>query len=77
MIKHHVAEEEKPDEGIFAKAEEDQIDNASLAAEVASRKQELQRRAARLRLTRTVSFNLDLSNLTEENSMARYSDMDS
>ena len=76
MIKHHVAEEEKPDEGIFAKAEEHQIDNASLAAEVASRKQELQRRAARLRPTRAVSFNVDLSNLMEENSMARYSDMD-
>ncbi len=76
MIKHHVGEEEKRGEGIFAKAEQHQVDNASLAAELAERKQELQRRAARLRPTRAVSFNLDLSNRMEEDSMARYSDMD-
>jgi hypothetical protein len=76
MIKHHVAEEEKRGEGVFAKAEQHQVDNASLAAELAERKQELQRRAARLRPTRAVSFNLDISNLMEEDSMARYSDMD-
>ena len=76
MIKHHVAEEEKRGEGVFAKAEQHQVDNASLAAELAERKQELQRRAARLKPTRAVSFNLDLSNLMEEDFMARYSDMD-
>jgi hemerythrin superfamily protein len=71
QIKHHVAEEEKPGEGIFAKAEEHQIDKPELA----QRKQELQRRAARLRPTRAVSFNLDLTSLMED-SMARYSDSD-
>jgi hypothetical protein len=76
MIKHHVAEEEKRGEGMFAKAEQHQVDNASLAAELAERKQELQGRAARLRPTRAVSLNLDLSNLMEEESMARNSDMD-
>jgi len=75
MIKHHVAEEEQPSEGIFAKAEEHDVDNPSLASELAERKQELQRRAARLRPTRAVSFNLDLRNLMEE-SMARNSDND-
>lgn len=47
MIKHHVAEEEKPGEGIFAKAEK-------LAARLASRKQDPQGRAAHLRPTRAV-----------------------
>ncbi|SEP50742.1 Hemerythrin HHE cation binding domain-containing protein, partial [Rhodospirillales bacterium URHD0017] len=75
MIKHHVAEEEQPGEGILAKAEEHDVDNPSLASELAERKQELQRRAARLRPTRAVSFNLDLRNLMEE-SMARNSDND-
>jgi hypothetical protein len=75
MIKHHVGEEEKRGEGVFARAEQHQVDNASLARELAERKQELQRRAAPLRPTRAVSFNLDLSNLMEE-SMARNSDMD-
>ena len=63
MIKHHVAEEERPGEGIFAKAQTHNVDNASLAAELAERKQELQRRAAGLKLTRAVSFNLDLGNM--------------
>jgi hypothetical protein len=75
MIKHHVGEEEKRGEGVFAKAEQHQVDNPSLAAELAERKQELQRRAARLKPTRAVSFNLDLTNLMED-SMARNSDMD-
>jgi hemerythrin superfamily protein len=75
MIKHHVAEEEKPGQGVFAKAQAHNVDKPELATELAERKQELQRRAARLRPTRAVSLNLDISNLTED-SMARYSDMD-
>jgi hemerythrin superfamily protein len=75
MIKRHVAEEERPGQGIFAKAQTHNVDNASLAAQLAERKQDLQRRAAGLKPTRAVSFNLDLGNMMEE-SMARYSDMD-
>ncbi len=75
MIKHHVAEEEKPGQGIFAKAQAHDVDKPELATELAERKQELQGRAARLRPTRAVSLNLDISNLTED-SMARNSDMD-
>ena len=75
MIKHHVAEEEKPGQGVFAKAQAHDVDQPALATELAERKQELQRRAARLRPTRAVSLNLDISNLTEDR-MARYSDMD-
>jgi hemerythrin superfamily protein len=73
QIKHHVAEEEKPGQGVFAKAQEHQVDKPELATEMAELKQELQRRAARLRPTRAVSLNLDLGNLMEK-SMARYSD---
>lgn len=65
MIKHHVAEEEKPGEGIFAKAEEHNVDNASLASQLASRKQALQSRGQSLRPTHAVSFNLDLGSLME------------
>jgi hypothetical protein len=72
MIRHHVAEEEKPGEGVFAKAEEHDVDNPPLATQLAERKQELQGRAARLGPTRAVSLNLNLM----EGSMARYSDMD-
>ena len=72
MIKHHVAEEEKPGEGVFAKAQAHDVDSPELADELAERKHELQERAGRLRPTRAVSFNLDLGHLTEEG----YSDMD-
>lgn len=73
QIRHHVAEEEKPGEGILAKAEQHNVDGVPLATRLAERKQELQRRAASLKPTRAVSFNLDVSNLMEE-PMPRYSD---
>ena len=75
MIKHHVAEEEKPGQGVFAKAQAHNVDKPALATELAERKQELQRRGMRLGPSRAVSLNLDISNLTEDR-MARYSDMD-
>lgn len=75
MIKHHVAEEEKPGEGVFAKAQAHDVDQPALATELARRKQELQKRAARLRPTRAVSFNLDIGNLAEDR-LARHPDMD-
>lgn len=65
QIKHHVAEEEKPGEGIFAKAQEHDVDSAELATELAERKQELQSRGPRLRPTRAVSFDLDVGELME------------
>jgi hemerythrin superfamily protein len=72
QIKHHVAEEEKAGEGIFAQAKEHGVDTPELARRLAQRKQELQGRAADLRPTRAVSFNLDFVRVMEE-SMPRYS----
>lgn len=41
QIKHHVAEEEAPDEGVFAIAEKKQVDLDELGQELAARKEEL------------------------------------
>lgn len=46
LIRHHVAEEEKPNEGAFAQAKENDIDSEELAEELQHRKQELQSRGA-------------------------------
>jgi hypothetical protein len=40
-IKHHVREEEKPGEGIFAQARQQALDMAALGAKLAARKQQL------------------------------------
>ena len=40
-IKHHVKEEEKPGEGVFAQAREGDVDMAALAERMAARKQQL------------------------------------
>lgn len=69
QIKHHVGEEEKPDEGIFAKAQAHGIVDDNLARRLRERKGELQRRAAEQRPTRAVSIQLSAL----ENDMARYS----
>lgn len=47
QVRHHVAEEEKPD-GIFAQAAQHGIDTDALARRLLERKQALQRRAAEL-----------------------------
>ena len=44
-IKHHVREEEKPDQGIFAKAKEAGVATAELAAQLVTRKQKLMEEA--------------------------------
>jgi len=63
QIRHHVAEEEKAGEGVFAKAQAHQVDTPRLAAELAERKQELQRRGSRLQPTRAVAFDIDLRDM--------------
>ncbi len=68
QIKHHVAEEEKPGDGIFAQAKARGLDTADLANRLKQRKEELQGRAAELRPTRAVSLNLDFD---QEERMAR------
>lgn len=72
QIKHHVAEEEKPGDGIFAQALSHQVETPELASRLQQRKQELQGRAAEARPSRVVSFDLDSINQTED-SMARNS----
>ncbi len=68
QIKHHVAEEERPANGLFARAKAHDVDKPELARRLKERKATLQRRAAELRPTRAVS----LSNIMEDD-MARYS----
>ena len=72
QIKHHVAEEEKPGDGIFAQALSHQVETPELASRLQQRKQELQGRAAEARPSRVVSFDLESINQTE-GSMARNS----
>ena len=74
QIKHHVAEEEKPGEGIFAKAEKAKLDNEELAQRLTRRKQALQAQSDRLTPSRVVSIQMQAGsgyrNPQEEN-MAR------
>ena len=58
QIKHHVAEEEKPGSGIFAKAQATALDLQQLGQRLQQRKQALQQAAqnGRLPLSRPVSF---------------------
>jgi hypothetical protein len=69
QVKHHVGEEEKPTEGIFARAEEHGVAGEDLARRLRERKQELQGRAAGLRPTRAVSIN---ASALEELDMPRF-----
>ncbi|HTK34151.1 MAG TPA: hemerythrin domain-containing protein [Caulobacteraceae bacterium] len=56
QIKHHVGEEEKPGEGIFAKARAAGLDTPDLAQRLKSRKDELMARPDRLTPSRMVSI---------------------
>ncbi|WP_296600458.1 hemerythrin domain-containing protein [Phenylobacterium sp.] len=56
QVRHHVAEEEKPREGIFAKAQSSGVDTAELGRRIKARKQELMSRQDALRPSRPVSF---------------------
>jgi hypothetical protein len=58
MIKHHVEEEEEPSEGVFAQAQEHDIDDADLAQEIIQRKQELQQRGIGRRPARPVALGM-------------------
>jgi hemerythrin superfamily protein len=69
QIEHHVEEEEKPGDGIMAKAQSSGIDTADLASRLMRRKSELQGRAADLRPIRAVSFHQPSH---QEEGMPRY-----
>ena len=56
QVGHHVDEEEKAKDGIFAQAAQHGADTDALANRLLERKQALQRRAAELRPTRAVSL---------------------
>jgi hemerythrin superfamily protein len=58
MIRHHVEEEEEPGAGVFAQAQEHDIDDADLAQEIAQRKQELQQRGIGRRPARPVALGM-------------------
>jgi hemerythrin superfamily protein len=58
MIQHHVEEEEKPGDGVFAQAQEHDIDDAGLARQIMSRKQELQQRGMGRRPIRPVAIGM-------------------
>ncbi|HLG47007.1 MAG TPA: hemerythrin domain-containing protein [Reyranella sp.] len=58
MIKHHVEEEEEPSEGVFAQAQEHDIDDADLAQEITERKQELQQRGIGRRPARPIALGM-------------------
>jgi hemerythrin superfamily protein len=58
MIRHHVEEEEEPSEGVFAQAEEHDIDDADLAQEITQRKQELQQRGIGRRPARPIALGM-------------------
>jgi hypothetical protein len=56
QVGHHVGQEEKAKDGIFAQAAQHGVDTDELANRLLERKQALQRRAAELRPTRAVSL---------------------
>ena len=76
-IKHHVQEEEKPNDGIFAKAKEGGVATPDLAKRLAVRKQELmeEAKAGTLGPPETRSFrvrtNAGTNQLSQEQKMAR------
>jgi hypothetical protein len=58
MIKHHVEEEEEPSEGVFAQAQENDLDDAGLAQQMMRFKQELQQRGIGRRPARPVALGM-------------------
>jgi hypothetical protein len=76
-IKHHVQEEEKPNDGIFAKAKEGGVATPDLAKRLAARKQQLmeEAKAGTLGPPETRSFhvrtNSGMNQLSQEHKMAR------
>src|ERR1044072_2251198 len=75
-IKHHVSEEEKPSEGIFAKAKKHGLDMSALGQRLQARKQELMEKAEANELGLPTPRALQLSNnqeYQENTNMPRYS----
>ena len=72
-IRHHVAEEEKPQEGIFAKARAAGLDMKELGQQLQTRKRELTQRAqaGALPSPPTRSFDLESNVVTQERDMER------
>jgi hemerythrin superfamily protein len=73
-IRHHVGEEEKPGDGIFATIQKKGQDMNALAQKLQARQQELKQEAGAQRLDPPVPKSLDIQNLTakEGHQMARY-----
>jgi len=72
QIRHHVAEEEKPAEGIFAKAQESGANTPELAQRLQVRKQNLQAKLDELPAPQPVSFQISLpAQAPKEEQMAR------
>ena len=61
QIQHHVEEEEKPDDGVMAKAQEEGIDTPDLANRLKRRKAELMERHDDMRPARIVSLEQSMS----------------
>lgn len=72
-VKHHVAEEEKPDEGIFAKAREAQMDLPGLGRQLEACKSELLRRPERalLQPPRTRAVHVASNSPSQDDEMPR------
>lgn len=75
QIKHHVAEEEAPSTGIFAKAQAAGLNTPEIAKKLQVRKQELQAQADRLAPSEAVSFGgrQQVSTWSKEEEMPRQS----
>jgi len=70
QIRHHVAEEEKPTEGIFARAQAAKVNTPDLAQRLQGRKQDLQTNPNELPSPRPVSFQTS-TETSQEDQMAR------
>ncbi|HWE46681.1 MAG TPA: hemerythrin domain-containing protein [Caulobacteraceae bacterium] len=74
QIRHHIGEEEKPKDGIFALAEQNKIDTPELARRLKDRKTQLMAQPERLSPSRPVSFEAQpgvFSRRNQERSMPR------
>jgi hemerythrin superfamily protein len=71
LVQHHVQEEERPGQGVFAQAKSHNVDSPNLAGQMMRRKQELQQRNAGERPARLVSIEIEL-----QGGMSRQWDME-
>jgi hypothetical protein len=75
-IKHHVGEEEKTSDGIFAKAREAEVDMAALGSRIHARKQELLSRAESMEFAPPQPRSLELDYIQESQFMEGRYDRD-